>query len=152
MKRFLMLAAIAFCAVAAIADEAQKLPAFGNMKKLAVALEDVTALQVVENPNHTGVVATYKRSCQGVGNTNRGYGSGKMNDTFERVFITGLDHDIITTRGMVYHNVQNGEHILCVWPIGIEKMTANGNPVRLKKFTVDPKQAAAYYKAKGKIK
>lgn len=51
---------------------------------------------------------------------------------------------------MVYHNVQNGEYILCVWPIGIEKMTANGKPVRLKKFTVDHKQAAAYHKAKGK--
>lgn len=150
MKRFFIFFAIMSLIVASVADEAQKLPAFGKIKKLAIALENVTALQVVENKKHNGVVATYKRSWTGVGNSNLGCGSDKINENYESIFITGLDHDIITTQGMIYHNEQNGDYILCVWRIGIEKMMRNGIPVRLKKFTVDPKQAEAYYKAKGK--
>ncbi|NCB09425.1 MAG: hypothetical protein EOM73_14835 [Bacteroidia bacterium] len=152
--------AVLFSGIAAFADDPQPMPKNTNLalqNKRQILLE-VTAIQVVENDKHNGVVATYDE----IWNLKEpgtkidfwaGTWSFKKNDNLEDIFIVGLDHDTITTNGLIFHIQNNSnQHFLELWPIGIEKMNKGGRPVRLKKFTVNPKEAMTYYSQKAQKK
>ena len=153
-KKLLAVAALV-SAVVAFADEKQATPDLTDplLKSKVQVLKRVVAVAVVETKQHNGVVAQYREIYDSVnfkvkpGNYHY-LGNWKENKNFEKVFISGLDHDKVTTKGTVYHfEAYGGEYYLYVWPVGIEKLKENGRPVRMKKFTVDPKQALEYYKA-----
>ena len=119
-----------------------------NKRKI---LSEVVAIQVIENEKHNGVVATYDEIYNQTkpGKTIdfwAGTWSWSDNETHEDVFIVGLNHDLITQDGLIYH-LDNGmeQHFLGLWPIGIEAIQKNGSSVRLKKFTVNPEEAKKYY-------
>lgn len=157
MKRIICaMLAFGFMCISAFADDPQPTPKNTNLalQNKRVILLEVEAIQVVENENRNGVVATYSEiwTLKEPG-TKIDFWSGtwsfKKNDNLENIFIVGLDHDTITTNGLIFHEKNNSnQHFLGLWPIGIEKMAQGGRPIRLKKFTVNPKEALEYYAKK----
>lgn len=156
MKK-IIISILSAAAIVCLADEAQKMPQAPKeiFRERLIMLTNVKAIQVVDNQWRKGVVCHYDNFCTKLNLYKRPCDIGfagyvEQNKSFERIFITGLDHDKITTNGKVYHRKEwswRGD-VLFVWRIGIEKLTAGGREVRLKKFTVDHKQAEAYWKKK----
>lgn len=152
-----------------LADDPQPMPkATGEvLQKNQHALIKATVVQIIENENRNGVVANYETLLVGaklvpstvsVKSGNKWtqekrmdikFQSQKKNESDEDVFIVGLNHDTLTNDGSIFHDTvsffMENKPCLLVWPIGIEKMKRGNQEIRLKKFTVDPKVAAAYY-------
>ena len=136
-----------------LATDSQPMPkntdlSLQNKRKI---LSEVTAKQIIETDKVKGIIATYNEiyNQKKPGKTIdfwAGTWSYSKNETQEDVFIVGLNHDLITQDGLIYH-LDNGmeQHFLGLWPIGIEAIQKNGSSVRLKKFTVNPEEAKKYY-------
>ena len=151
--------ALTFLCFPVLAEPPQPLPQNTDLKLHIkhVILSEVRALQFREDNGHHGVVATYdciytlslrnKKVTSGkkLGVWDPGSWDFKRNETSERIFIVGLDHNIITTDGIIYHEKSHlgDQHFLALWPIGTEYLSQNQ---RLKKFTVRPKEAFGFYK------
>lgn len=150
---------LALCSLVAFADdEKQPCPEIKGslLQKNVKVLQRVEASQVLEKQEKRGVVARYKTIYNFVNfKVNLGHisylGKYAENESGERVFITDLDHDTITTDGTVYHFREYGDYFLYVWPIGVQQFTSStGKDVRLKKFTVNPKVFLEYQRRKNK--
>ena len=75
----------------------------------------------------------------------------ERNKSREKVYITGLDHNLVTSDGAIFHKIIGvGQKGLWIWRIGTEtvkvKYERRTRTLRLKKYTVDPKEALEYYK------
>lgn len=175
MKKILCSLTIGIAALFSVfADDPQPMPKgiSANLQKNQHALLKATVIQVVENKDRNGVVAIYETLLMGAklvsssvlvrdGNTwtkkqktDVKFTKFQKNENDETIFIVGLDHETLTDDGSVFHTIvdffTDDKPCLLVWPIGIEKMKLGNRDIRMKKFTVDPKVAAAYYAQKAK--
>ncbi len=138
--KFLLTAAWAMllAATPAAADYAQKLPDFGNDRAHARTLVDVTAIKVIETETQRGVIASYKSIYSAVSPRKLSpAGPREVNTNNQLIFITGLDHRIITDRSFIFHRPYGGKHLLFVWTDGIATVELNGKTLCLRQYTVD---------------
>ncbi len=161
MKTLFLLLLTGFC-VFLSASEPQKMPEFKTplLKKNLNIIDGVSTFRIIENKDQKGVIAWYRTFYPSVDFSKRPGDAGfvnfaERNKTRERVFITGLNHDLVTTDGVIFHKIIGvGQKGLWVWRIGTENVSfkysysRRNRTMRLKKFTVDPKEAAAYYSKK----
>ena len=130
---------------------------FLNLTRNARLLQDVRVIRVVDEETQKGVIARYRGSCSRFDWNKRAVDHGfilkwEKNKNKEQVFITGLDMERVTENVDVF-NITFGvdERGLFVWYTGTVKLKIrSGNKsreVRLRKFTADPRAAAAFYAA-----
>lgn len=138
MKRLFALAVLILTAGTLTADYAQKMPSFGEHRQLVRTLDGVTVVKVIETAKCRGVIATYERIYSGVGKDGA-TPAGRCEDNVngQRIFITGLDHRIITDRCFLFHRYYSGRHLLFVRPLGVATVELDGQTLRLRKYTVD---------------
>ena len=135
--RFGATAALLLLAVAAMADYAQELPDFGNARDRVRTLENVIAVRVIEGGGQRGVIASYKSIYSGI--SPRGLtpaGIREMNTNRQLIFITGLDHRIVTDRCFVFHRLYGEKHLLFAWNDGVVTVELDGRQLRLRRYTV----------------
>ena len=152
---FIMMAAVS---IALSADDPQQpLPQIsGKIPQTNLRILDgVEAVQVLDTEEAHGVVANYETICKKVTPNKNNANSSiftETNDTKEKIFITGLNLDLVTNRCRIYHYITGRGYFLYVWPIGIQTLTLDetGKTYRLKKYTVDPNVALAYYESQQK--
>ena len=138
MKKTLLLVASVLLTVALRADYAQKMPDFGKSKKPVRTLVDATAVKVSEAPSARGVIAFYKAIYAGKSRGDTPAGPCEENTNGQLIFITGLDHDIVTDRCFLFHRSYGGKHLLFVWTAGTATVELDGKKLRLRKYTVEP--------------
>ena len=138
MKKTLLLVASVLLTVILRADYAQKMPDFAKSKKPVRTLVEVTAVKVSEPPAPRGVIAIYKAIYAGKTDWNTPTGIREGNTNGQLIFITGLDHDIVTDRCFLFHRNHGGSHLLFVWTAGTATVELNGEMLRLRKYTVEP--------------
>ena len=135
--RFLMMAAALMLAAPAMADYAQELPDFGTMRDRARTLEDVVAVRVVETNEQRGVIASYRSIYAAI--NPRGLspaGIREMNTTGQLIFITDLDHSIVTYNCFIFHRPYGERHLLFAWSDGVATVELDGRRLRLRRYTV----------------
>lgn len=138
MKKILLLTVLALLTGALRADYAQKMPDFGKDRAGVRTLVDVTAIEVLPD----GVVATYKLIFSGVGKEWRTpAGRCEENPNGQMIFISGLDHRIVTDRCFLFHRNYSGHYLLFARTAGVASVEIGGKALRLRKYTVDPKPA-----------
>ena len=138
MKNALLLVALTLLTVVLRADYTQKMPDFGKSQKPVRTLVDATAIKVSEPPSARGVIALYKAIFAGKTAGNTPAGIREENTNGQLIFITGLDHDIVTDRCFLFHRNYGGSHLLFVWTAGTATVELNGKKLRLRKYTVEP--------------
>ena len=139
MKKILLALALALSAVALRADYAQELPDFGKSRAAVRTLTEVVAVAVVEGPSQRGVIARYKSIYSGMSPKTMSYaGRREENVNGQLIFITGLDHRIITDRCFLFHRYAGATHLLFVWAAGTETVEFGGRKLRLRRYTTDP--------------
>jgi hypothetical protein len=141
-------------------SEAQKMPEFRSplLKKNLNILQNVEVVHFYETKEKKGIIARSQGIYKKVDLSKRSGSYGFVKEWerhryFEYVFIEGLDHDTLTSRGKIYHRMigvdQRG---LWVWRTGIETVRFRQNKLekeqRLKKYTVDPQVAQKYFEQK----
>lgn len=126
------------------ATDAQPNPVFSKnsvVAKKVMSLLRAKAVFVVEpsGNNKGGVVVLPGR----IINEDRFIEESKNEEMF---FVSGVNLDKITEGCMVYHHSDGfgSGYTLDVWRIGTISIPRDGKTLRLKKFTVDPKEAMAY--------
>ena len=138
MKKILLLSVLTLLIGVLRADYAQKMPDFGKDRAGVRTLVDVTALKVLPS----GVVATYKLIYSGTGKEGRTpAGRCEENPNGQLIFITGLDHRIVTDRCFLFHRYYSGHYLLFARTAGVATVEIDGKTLRLRKYTVDPKPA-----------
>ena len=131
---FLILMAGVLCA-----DYAQKLPDLGKSRAAIRALTEVMAVEVVDGAAQRGVIARYKSIYAGVNpKTLTPAGRCEENVNGQLIFITGLDHRIVTDRCFLFHRYAGATHLLFVWTAGTATVEYGGRKVRLRRYTTDP--------------
>ena len=149
---------LGFVCVSLTASEPQKMPAVDLpiLKEKLHILEGAAVNRIIENKEQRGITAFYRVLYKKVDFKKKPGDAGFVSDwernrNVEEIFISGLDHDPVTTRGELFHkNIGVGQKGLWVWRIGVEtvriKYARKNKVLRLKKYTVDPKEAAEYYR------
>ena len=137
MRILMAIAAAVLMSTAAMAEYAQKLPEFGNSRGSARTLEDVTAVKVIEDGGVRGVIASYKSIYAAVAPHKLMYaGTREMNTNKQLIFITGLDHNIVTDRCFIFHRMYGEKHLLFAWDDGVATVKLGGRQLRLRRYTV----------------
>ena len=140
MKKILLTLALTAVAAAALrADYAQELPDFGKSRAAVRTLTEVVAVAVVEGPSQRGMIARYKSIYAGMSSKTLSP-AGRRDDNVngQLIFITGLDHRIVTDRCFLFHRYVRGTHLLFVWTAGTATVEFEGRKVRLRRYTTDP--------------
>ena len=138
MKKMLLMLTLALSAGALRADYAQELPDFKQSRAAVRTLTEVVAVKVLEAPRR-GVIARYKSIYAGM-SAKTLTPSGRCEDNIngQLIFITGLDHRIVTDRCFLFHRYIRGTHLLFVWTAGVETVEFEGKNLRLRRYTTDP--------------
>jgi hypothetical protein len=160
MMRLFLFVCVLGSALLLKGSEAQKMPEFRSqiLKKNLNILQNAVVVHFYDAKGKKGIIARAEGVYKKVDLTLRTGAYGFVKEwerfrPFEYIFIEGLDQDALTYRGQIFHRkIGVGQRGLWVWRTGIETVHLKDKKrkvdVRLKKYTVEPREAQKYLEQK----
>lgn len=160
MIRLFLLLCVCGSAFLLKGSEAQKMPEFSSqiLKTNLNILQNAEAVHFYDAEGKKGIIARAQGVYKKVDLSKKTGAYGFVKEweryrPFEYIFIEGLDHDALTYRGQIFHRkIGVGQRGLWVWRTGIETVHLKDKKrkvdVRLKKYTVEPREAQKYLEQK----